>query len=491
MNRSLQFNIFLLTPITLCFLVDLSGFLAALMFIWIAIFLIFFAKRPKTLISPVVFIVVAYVLGFPIPILLPELYPLLWSRVPPDALDYGILWAVRGFGAFALTYILVEYLYKPSRKRLWVDEAYDSSCIQYTLFVLKSIGWLALTAWIVVVVLFGISLVFIESEAVAPDTTTGTQVQILTLLKSLRYPFFFSFLILQFWKQTDSHLHFLFGALLLVTVVDIIVIGSKGIVMRMIISMILSFSFIPQRLSLKQLLAGLLAVGVTSLTFAVITEYRSIMQTEYASGRDVLSFEVQTESFSSALLNSLPLFESDTDRQTQVGHEDILGRFGSGMFSFANLLEFTERQSPYENAWETFLIPLYSISPRALTPEKPEFFHSGRNAREYYGWSYGGIAVSLLGSLYFAWDYAGIILGMALLGGLFASLVKQTRFANIYSLSYAILLVTLLISMLDIGTTFHSIITNFIRVIVILWLLRLLYPIVKWIMPRQISRNKI
>ena len=151
-------------------------------------------------------------------------------------------------------------------------------------------------------------------------------------------------------------------------------------------------------------------------------------------------------------------------------------------------MEFTGRDPPYENALESFLVPVYSIAPRALIPEKPEFFHSGRNAREYYGWSYGGMSVTLLGSLYFAWGYVGIILGMAFIGGLLAYLVKQVRFSSIYSPNWLILFVTLFVLLMDVGVIFQAITTNIIRVTLVLWLLHLVFPLVRANVRRRISR---
>ena len=98
--------------------------------------------------------------------------------------------------------------------------------------------------------------------------------------------------------------------------------------------------------------------------------------------------------------------------QTDISGEDIASRFAAPMFSFTNLLRFTNGHSPYEYAWESLLVPAYSILPRVLVPGKPVFFNSSRYAAEYYGWTNGGISVSLPGSLYYAWGYPGILFGM-------------------------------------------------------------------------------
>lgn len=453
--------------------------LSSLLFLGISGLVVLIAKRRNVLIPPVAFVVVAYVLAFPLPALLPDLYPNLWTRVPPDALEHGMLWAVRGFGAFALGYVLVEQLAPRLKNPGSRGETLSNQRASYTIYMLTSIGWLAALAWVTSVMLFGISLTFIEGDPSGIDRGEGTLAQIFTLLSSLRYPFFLGFLILYYWKKTNQHLFYLFIGLLVISVIEIIVIGSKGSIIRGLMVGLLALAFLPIKLNLKQTIIGLLALLVVYGSFAVITEYRSIMQNELQSGRNVFDFTVQLEAFGAALVGSLPFAESAKNRQTEVDHTDILSRFGAGMFSFANLLEMTGGQPPYEYAWETFLVPIYSIAPRALMPDKPEFFHSGRNAREYYGWTYGGISVSLPGSFYFAWGYAGILCGMGFVGGLLAYVIRQAKTMGLYSPHWLIILPILLVPILDVGVTFQAITTNFIRVAVLLWLLHLFYPLVR------------
>lgn len=469
-------------------MLDLNGVQAAILFFLVALTLGTLTHRDGIMISPVVFIIVAYALAYPLPMLLPNLYPDLWSEITPHALEYGMLWALRGFSAFAFGYGLVEQFGKRAGKQKRWSEATHRTRIRYTVYVLTCIGWLAILAWVFTAMFFGISLVFIEGDSVAVESGAGTLLQILTLLSSLRYPFFLGFLVLHFWKKTDKHLVFLGAALVLISTVEIILIGSKGSIIRGLAVLMLSLTLLPIKLNPKQLITGAVAMIAVYGSFAVITEYRSIMHGERLAGRDVFDYKVQVESFGSALLSSLPLSKAAAERRTEVKSEAIFSRFGAGMFSFANMMKFTGQKPPYENAWESFLIPLYSIAPRALMPDKPEFFNSGRNAQEYYGWTYGGISVTLLGSLYYAWGYTGIVFGMVCFGGLFAHLTKQARLAGIYSPHWLIFLVVLIVPMLDVGQTFQAITTNVIRVAVILWLLHLFFPFVRGAMHRRMLR---
>lgn len=463
----------------------LTGYLSAALFFLVAGLLWQAEKSSKNLVPPVTFVIVAYLLGYPIVILLPTLYPELWARMAPSNIEYAMRWALRGFSAFALGYVFVGYLCKEIGVSVFLGYALRKGRMNYVLYCLSSIGWLALLSWFCSSMFFGISLVFIEGNVVNSDSGAGTLQQVLTLLSNLRYPFFFGFILLRYSKHANMKLTFLCIGLLIVSIVEIIVIGSKGAIIRMLVVAILALSFLPVKVNLRQIIFGMLALIVIYGSFAVITEYRLIMHKNIRSGNDLFDFSVQAESFGTAFMTSLPFTESATDRQTEVGQKEILSRFSTGMFSFANLLNFTSRHSPYEYAWEGFLLPLYSIVPRFLLPDKPVFFDSGRNAREFYGWSYGGISVTLLGSLYFTWGFTGIITGMAILGGLLAYLVKKVRLAGLSSPHSLILLVVLLVSLLDVGMTFQTILINVFRVALILWLLHLVYPLVHSFNRRQ------
>ncbi len=471
-------HIFLLAVLVSLSIFELGGVQAAVLLICISSALWLFVKQDNVVIPAVVFVAVAYILGYSMPMLFPSLYPSLWNKVSSSALEYGMLWSVRGFGAFALGFALVEYHKKRSSRQGWIGETLVKNYSCYTFFILTSIGYISLIAWFVTVTLFGVSLVFMEGDVVDANTAGGTLLQMLTLLINLRYPFFVGYLILYNCKQTNSKLFFLFVALICVSVFEIIVIGSKGSIIRLMMMGVLAHSFLHIKLNFKQIVRILLMLIAVYGSFSVITEYRSIMHAEYKLGKNVLDFEVQLESFKSAFLLSLPFSESFEERQTKVDSSTTLSRFGAGIFSFANLLEFTFRRPPYVHAFESFLVPIYSLLPRFLMPEKPVFFDSGSYARAYYGWSYGGISVSLLGSFYYAWGYAGVVFGMMFLGCFLAYVAQQAIFSNKYAVIHLILLVFLLLSLTNVGETFQSVITNFIRISLVLWSLHLLYPLI-------------
>lgn len=485
-SRSPSF--YFLTGICVLSVFDLNGTQAGILFVFIAVALGLQSRRKNEIVPPVLFVIVAYLAAFPFPMLFPDLYPDIWNNIPHEAVEYGMLWALRGFSALAFSYALVSRWGFRKRRQRTADTVLDKARLSYTVYLLTSIGWLALLAWILSVMSFGIGLTFIESEKAMADSGAGSLAQLFTLLSDLRYPFFLGFLILRFWEKVDGQLFFLFVALILVSLVEIIAIGSKGSIIGVVVMLLLAQSVLSIKFGAKMIATGAVAVIAVYFSFATITEYRFIMMSRHAAAEAVFDFSVQLESFKAAALASMPFSEKHTTRNTEIEGTTIYSRFGSGMFSFANLLNHTGGESLYENAVESLLIPLYAISPRFLMPEKPEFFSSGSNAKQYYGWSYGGIAVTLPGSFYYAWGYIGIILGLAFFGGLLAYFIDRVRGMGIHSPYGLIFLPFLLMNMIYVDVTFQALFTNLIRLAVVLWLLHLVFPLVRGAMWRRILR---
>lgn len=481
MKKSKNINfLLLLLVLFLLSLLEMSGILAALWMVAIVCVLWILVRKENVFIPPVAFVAVAYISSFSMPILLPDLYPKLWIQIPRQSLEFGMLWAVRGFGAFAVGYALLMVSTRSSQKRyLQKNNTATNQNQNYTTYLLKSIGWLSLLAWLTSTVFFGISLVFIEGNTITVSSGQGTLVQISTLLLGLRYPFFLVFLINYHKYKSNKQLSFLCLSLLLISLFEILIIGSKGAIIRLLLMSLMAQSFLRIKLNTKQLTKITLICILTYGSFSVITEYRAIMQHNARYRSDASSIETQVTAFKSAFFLSLPFSQTLETRRTTVDSKTALNRFGSGMHSFANLLRFTRQHPPYEHALESFLTPAYSFIPRFLLPEKPTFFSSGDNAKKYYGWSYGGISVTLLGSFYYAWGYSGIIFSMFFLGISFSYVIRKSYSSHKLSVHYLIILVTFLLNLMDTGITFQSISTNITRILFLLWTLHFLYPLIQ------------
>lgn len=478
--------VFLLAGISALSLLDLSGEVAAGLFLLVAFVLLGIARRSEFFLSAATLVIIAYVLAYPLEILFYDFY----SSPRPialEGLEFSTLWALRGFCAFAVGYALVLLLTGSPKRELGRDAEWVRGRISYTVYILTAIGWLAVLSWALSVALFGISLTFVEGAGVRVDSAAGTLQQALGLVGSLRQPFLLGFLVLFCWRMTDRHLTLLFWILVGISVVEIVTIGSKASIIRGVVIVLLAGAVLPIRLNLRQATIGAGALLLFYGSFLVITEYRALILADHDAGRNVFDIAVQAEAFGQALMASAPFGDAHVDRETEVKAIDVFSRLSHGT-TFSDLLEHTGRKSPYEHAWESFLAPVYAVAPRFLLPDKPEFFHSGRNASEFYGWKYGGISVTLLGSLYYAWGYAGIVLGMACMGGWLAFVETKARLGNMLSPHWLILLVITLLMLLDVGVTFQPILTDLVRVALILWALHSLYPSLRRVMRRRTAR---
>lgn len=477
---------YVLAGISALSMLDLSGEVAAGLFLLVAFVLLGISKRSGFFLSAAMLVTVAYVLAYPLEVLFHDFYS---GRRPfaLESLEFGTLWALRGFCAFAVGYSFVLLLSRDRKGEVGRDAEWVRGRISYTVYILTAIGWLVVLSWALSVALFGISLTFVESDGVGVESAAGTLQQALGLVGSFRQPFLLGFLILYYWRMTDRHLTLLFWILVGISVVEIVTIGSKASIIRGIVIVLLAGAVVPIRLNLKQgaIVAGALVMFYGA--FLVIAEYRALILADHNAGRNVFDIAVQAETFGQALMASAPFVDAHADRETEVKAIDVFSRLGHGT-TFADLLEHTGRISPYEHAWESVLAPGYAVVPRFLLPDKPEFFHSGRNASEYYGWRYGGISVTLLGSLYYAWGYAGIVLGMACIGGWLAFVEMKARRGNILSPHWLILLAITALMLLDVGVTFQPILTDLVRVALVLWGLHLLYPSLRGLMRQRTAR---
>lgn len=454
-------------------ILDLESHQSAILLVCIAGVLSIASQKKGVVVPLVAFIGVAYVIGYAVPALWPVIYADN-NYVPSDyAVTDGMQWAVRGFAAFSLGYIIGARSGSRKRVHFGGDALRARRHADYVTYMFLSIGWLALLGWITSGLVFGVSLVFIEGAILGAGE--GTFNMILNLFSMLRYPFFLGMMLLYMSNRPllTRTLRNLFIALLGISIIEIIIIGSKQPIILIPMLILIAFTIAKRRFSWKQFVTGILALLLINGAFSVITEYRAIMQ-EHRDSVDVISFSVQLESFTAALLRSFPLSGSYENRLTVVDQSELLSRFGSGLFSFANLLASTG-EPPYQHAGESFLIPLYALVPRVFFPNKPVFFNSGSNASEYYDWTYGGISVTLLGSLYYAWGYWGLVLGMAFVGILFGRIIEVVMKSGIDSPKHLIILVLLLIYVMDVGSTFHAISTNYIRLLLLLWLLERFY----------------
>ena len=459
-----------------CFL-DLSVSWSCFVFITLAVLLFFQQRVDDTPLPPVFLVLLANILGYPIIVVVPWLYRDLWAHMNPYIIQLTMLWATRGFAAFCCAYLLgdafTRYFHRQSH-----HDWNDAERLAYIRYIVHAIGILSVIAWLVRIYYFGLGLTFIDTRTAIDVNSAQSSISIiLNQLVDLRNPFFFLFGIISVRRLYDRFMWLLFTAIAAELLLEIMVIGSKGTIILPLIIAALVITCTTRRMSLKQFCASALIGLTVYMSFMVITEYRDIMSDKHRRGEDVFDVSVQTETFTEAFLASLPFTEKIKQRRTIVTEEGIFNRISSGIFSFGNLLYFTGGRSPYEHAWQSFLIPLYGVVPRAII-EKPLFFNAGRFAQEYFHTTTTAISVSTLGSFYHAWGYGGILAGMATLGAVFAFFIRRVLFRSA-ALNSAVFMVSMLIGLVNVGSSFVGILTDLCRLAVILLGLYMLYPIVR------------
>ena len=459
-----------------CF-VDLSLGWSSFIFIALAV-LLFFQQRGEGMpLPPVSLLLLANVLGYPVIVLMPWLYRDLWARLNPYIIELAMLWALRGFAAFCCAYLLgdafARYLHRRQTHHGWND----GERVAYIRYAVHAMGILSIIAWAIKSYHFGFGLTFIDSRTMLDVNSSGSSVSMtLDQLIYLRDPFLFFFGVMYARRLHSRFMWLLFAGIAVGLLFEIVTIGSKGAIIRLLFIVALVIAFTTRRISLKQLLAGGLMLFTVYMAFAIITEYRDILGEKKIRGEDVFDVSVQVDAFAEALMVSLPFTEKVEQRRTTVNEEGIFGRISSGIFSFGYLLYYTGGRSPHEHAWEVFLLPVYSVVPRSLV-EKPIFFNSARFGLEYFH-SSTAIAISTVGSFYYAWGYGGILIGMGLFGGALAFFIQRVRLRGT-ALTSVVFMMAIMMRLVDVGFTFWGVGIELCRLALIMLGLYMLYPIVK------------
>ena len=140
--------------------------------------------------------------------------------------------------------------------------------------------------------------------------------------------------------------------------VDIVTIGSKAAIIGPVVALLLALVLEGWRWRVRETALGVASLFAVYMSFAVVTEYRHLMHRANATDVDVFTIKTQASLFRDALLANLPFSEQSRERESPVTEEGILSRFGSGLFSFANLLDDTDGRPPYEHACESLSPPV-------------------------------------------------------------------------------------------------------------------------------------
>lgn len=426
--------------------------------------------------DPILFLGAVYSAAFPLSVfLLPffEEHSLWWrpERLDRVYLQQAMAWALFGFAMLVVGYFLFSGARKPRGQRFISQSGLIAQQQMVRLHwrrMAATVGFLALTGCVGLLVTYGgFGSTFIDTGLEA-----SSMAQIFTTLAELRYGFFALVLVAYMrWKSWEG-LKLLALALLTYQILSTVALGSKSPIFSLLLSFLLALAFVPKTQQLKLgwrqwLLIGFAAV-VLQWTFSTITEFRIVARERYPQGY----------SFTQAAQTFVDVATGDAKSTTSIILEgtDPYFRISSRLahlWAFTMTLQQTAGQPPYDNAWQAALIPLYAFVPRGLMPDKPHFYDSGDFARDYFGWDFGGVSLSLPGSLYWSWGLIGIPLGMLAIGMVLGALVSVARGEKAVPPHLEVIFLTLAVGMviylMDVGKGYSGLAFNLVRQFVFLW----------------------
>lgn len=430
------------------------------------------ARREILVADPIVVLGLGYVLAASVPFLASDLYfDDSWTLLSGELMHTATLWTYRGFVSMTIAYLAVAFLISRSGVRMLPPEPTDVSGRFLTL-----VGFIGLGGALTRLVMFGGPTEVFREVAVQASSMQ----QIADTLNLLGFAYVFLYRLISSQGIAQPIHRYLLWANVAIQLLFIIGAGSKALIIFMLVMLLLPTGREqPARnkgVIWKQIAIVAASVVAVYFTFQLITAYREIMRDSVmltnATGFDRIA--LQMEAFGAAFQAALGLTPA---ARADVQTGNILDRFAY-VSSFARVLLHTQGQSPYEYAFESFLLPLYAFLPRDLVA-KPFFFGSNELA-SLEGWTAGGISVSLPGSLYWAWGYVGIVVGMAAIGAAVAWIVSRANASEGANTRFNLLKALMMLILLDVGNAFQPLIINLIRYAALVWLL-------DWIVRRSLT----
>jgi hypothetical protein len=171
-----------------------------------------------------------------------------------------------------------------------------------------------------------------------------------------------------------------------------------------------------------------------AFAFQVIGPYRVLANRAFAAGlpqNPVERVRAQVGIFSDAVLVMVGSADSEEIRRTA----DVATKRLSSLSALCRVLGFLGGTPAYDNIRTIPLVPLYAILPRDMVETKVTYIQSGDFAH-LNGWKFGGLSVTLPGSLYWTAGYAGVIVGFVFYGILYSWMWRRAlshrRNAGVY-----------------------------------------------------------
>ena len=426
---------------------------------------IWLSRRTLIIADPIIVVGMMWMLAAGLPAVAPELYKdPIWVRISQHSLETATLWMYRAWSVCSLSYWLVKSL--PAR----LLRPKPASAYAHVDRLRVGIGVLGLGASATYLMMTG-GQAYSNIEGFASVSTLDQIVHELRQLSKI-------YIFLYFYARGQGRLlvreHWLLYGILAIYGLILTASASKGIAIELIAMWVLGNGARGQRGNVaRELTLSIVALTLTYWIFLFVTAYRVELQALVS--QPAASF---SEAFNRQLTAAELAFNKVATGQPIGSIDDpynvnsMFDRLGY-VSAFATLLDITHGISPYENAFESFLTPVYALLPRDIFDEKAQFFGSGEFA-QLLGWKFGGFSVTLPASFFWAWGFEGMLPAMAVLGMCLATLGRRGEFDDLPGLFAKVLLVSVVLSLLNVGMTFQPIIISLVRVAVFLVALNLI-----------------
>ena len=412
-------------------------------------------RRTLIVSDPVVVVGIMWVMAAGLPALAPDFYADdIWQRLTAHSLDSATIWMYRAWAACSLAYWTIRSLPAPFSPPLSVGkmDIEDKTRV--------AIGLVGLAACVLGVLMSGAQS-YSHLDGFSSTTTVD---QIVHELQQLSKIYVFLFFFARGRGRLFPRERWLLYSILAIYVVIMGAAAAKGVIIELIAMWVLGNAAGAARGNvLKELVVGGIALTLLYFSFIWVTAYREELRSQVSAPSSSI-----TEAFGHQVDAAGRAFGTVLSGDSVGGVEnpydlgDMLDRLAY-VSAFSLLLDVTAAQSPYENAFESFLAPLYAILPRNLFDDKAQFFGSGEFA-QLLGWQFGGFSVTLPGSIYWAWGFEGIVPAMLGLGAALAVLARGGDRDGPSGLIARVVLMCLVLALLNLGTNMQSIVVSSGRV---------------------------
>jgi hypothetical protein len=402
-----------------------------------------------------------------------------FAHLSESNVDYAMLWSYRGFACLIVGYLFSYRLFRQAASVEKKPRPRIHPFAKHNVTFIVLLGLLTTVAGTANILLHqGAPLVFYETGL---NTGTGSR----TLYVAVNYLYLLGvgslFLMATFWRRglRMRGVTALFSLNLCLYLVIAMGSGSKGAFMSLLVALAVPVFLEKARPSAKTFVVSALTATAVYGVFAVVGAYRDLVRSlpppEGVGAVETIRNQLTTFRLAAGLSFDRATEELGLSPAAGYANETVADaaqqRLGSSLFEFASILQISDRISPYDNPFWTLLSPLITAVPRSLFPGKPTFFGPGDHAR-VYGWSYGGLSISLPGSLYWTWGIEGVCVGMGFLGLLLGYLTRRAgRRVRTAPTVGAVLVFQLILALLDTGNTIQAILATLTANAMILTLL--------------------